>query len=158
MSKVDSIQIPVFGTDGPGYEADFNAWLDEQSRRLRLLRIPGVDTDNLAEEIESLGRRDRNEIASRIEVLLSHLLKWKYQPSHRGTSWKLTIREQRKEIATTLADSPSLRRMVPGAVASSYRGAVEVACEETGIANAVFPLTCEWDPELVLQPGFLPED
>ena len=47
----------------------------EQSSRLRLLRSPGIDTENLAEEIESVGRSDKRELASRSEVLLMHLLK-----------------------------------------------------------------------------------
>ena len=79
MGKVDSIQIPLFEGEGPGYEVDFCAWSDEQSRRLRLLHIPGLDIENIAEEIESLSRRDKREIASRLRVLIVHLLKWRYQ-------------------------------------------------------------------------------
>ena len=59
MSKVDSILVPIFEADGPGYDSDFCAWSEEQSRRLRALRIPGLDIENIAEEIESLSRSGR---------------------------------------------------------------------------------------------------
>ena len=51
MGKTDSIQIPTFTGEPQDYEVDFFAWSMEQSTRLRLLRIPGLDTENMAEEI-----------------------------------------------------------------------------------------------------------
>ena len=38
------------------YEADFHAWTREQAARLRDLRPNSIDWENVAEEIESLGR------------------------------------------------------------------------------------------------------
>ncbi len=48
---------------------------------------------NIAEEIEDVGKSEQRELASRMAVLIAHLLKWKYQPSrHRGTSRERTIK------------------------------------------------------------------
>ena len=157
MGKVDSIQVPIFEADSPDYESDFYAWLMEQSARLRLLRVPGIDSENLAEEIESLARRDRNEVASRLEILVSHLLKGQIQPACRGTSWKLPIREQRKQLATMLNDSPSLRRKFPDTLLLGYAGAIEAAALETSLAESSFPPECPWTPDQILSPGFLPD-
>ncbi len=157
MGKTDTIQVPIFTDDAPGYEADFHDWSREQAARLRLLRIPGIDSENLAEEIESLGRSDRNKLASRIDVLLVHLLKWKYQPARRGVSWQVTIQEQRKRIGVITADSPSLARTIPDVIAAEYGYAVKLAAIETNKAKHVFPPACEWTPEQVLDAGFMPD-
>ncbi len=156
MGKTDSIQVPIFTGEPQDYETDFHAWSMEQSSRLRLLRIPGLDTENVAEEIESLGRNDKRELASRSEVLLMHLLKWKYQPTARSNSWRGTIYEQRRKIKSLLKESPSLRPLMQEILAASYPDAVESAAIETGLAETSFPATCEWQFEEVLTKGFLP--
>ncbi len=158
MGKADAVQVPEFTADSPGYEADFYAWLNEQAARLRLLRVPGIDSENLAEEIESLGRSDKRELLSRSRVLLTHLLKWEYQPARRGKSWRSTILEQRLAMDLVLADSPSLQSAMPDTIQSAYRQAVTQAAGETGLPKATFPLACEWTVGQVLSPDFLPDE
>ncbi len=156
MCKTDTIQVPIFKGEPQDYETDFHAWSMEQSSRLRLLRIPGLDTENLAEEIESLGRSDRLELASRSRVLLMHLLKWKYQPARRGSSWESTIYEQRLRIESLLEESPSLRPLVPAILTKVYRAALKAAAIETELPSASFPSQCEWTLEQILLEDFLP--
>src|SRR5712691_611546 len=91
------------------YDDDFFAWTQEQARLLRAGELTIVDAENLAEEIESVGRSDRREIRNRLIVLLAHLLKWGHQQRRRGVSWSDTIAEQRLQIDSVLVDSPSLR-------------------------------------------------
>src|ERR1700682_5232087 len=91
------------------YEEDFYAWTVEQSRLLRLGELSTIDTANIAEEIESMGRSDWREIKSRLVVLVMHLLKWRHQPAARSRSWSATIDEQRLQIEGVLNGSPSLR-------------------------------------------------
>src|SRR2546428_13059372 len=91
------------------YETDFFAWTQEQARLLRERRWDDLDLENLVDEVESVGGSERREIRNRLTVLLGHLLKWKYQPGHRGPSWTGTIFEQRGQLADVLRDSPSLR-------------------------------------------------
>src|ERR1700722_11398998 len=89
------------------YERDFYSWLLEQARRLREGRFEALDCDNLAEEIESLGREQFNKLVSALRVLMAHVLKWDHQTSLRSRSWILSIQEQRLEIADVLSDNPS---------------------------------------------------
>lgn len=49
-----------------------------------------------------MGKSEQRELASRMAVLMAHLLKWKYQADRRGASWEKTIKAQRKEISYTL--------------------------------------------------------
>src|SRR3982750_3295215 len=91
------------------YESDFYAWTQEQARLLRERRWNDLDLENLVDEVESVGRSDKRQIESRLEILIAHLLKWKYQPGGRGNSWSSTIFEQRNRIAGLVEDSPSLR-------------------------------------------------
>jgi len=62
------------------YERDYFAWTQQQAKMLRSGQIAGVDALNLAEEIEDLGRSEKRALASRMIVLMAHLLKWQYQP------------------------------------------------------------------------------
>ncbi len=157
MGRTDTIQVPISTTESPDYEVDFHAWLMDQSSRLRMLRVPGIDSENLAEEIEALARKDKREIRSRLELLLVHLLKWRYQPELRGTSWRNTIRERRRAIELVLEDSPSLRPTTSAAVAAAYPMAAQGAASETGMAEDAFPPTCEWEAAEVLDRNFLPD-
>jgi hypothetical protein len=139
------------------YDEDFYAWTVEQARLLRAGEVSALDTENLAEEIESMGRRDKREINSRLTVLLHHLLKWQFQPEKRSPSWSGTIREQRRQIEKLLRESPSLRSTVPEMLAEAYSDAREDAAEETGLGQDVFPVHCPFTAEEVLARGFLPE-
>ena len=139
------------------YEEDFYLWTEEQARLLRSGEFSAIDAANIAEEIESMGRSDRRELKSRLIVLLTHLLKWRYQPEARSRSWSDTIREQRQQIELVLEDSPSLRSAAEQILNQVYRTARENAGEETGITKAAFPDACPFRPDEVLSRGFLPE-
>src|SRR5712692_1231317 len=91
------------------YESDFYTWTQEQARLLRERRFDDLDLDNLVDEVASVGSSEKREIRNRLKVLLTHLLKWKFQPGLRGNSWRRTIREQRESIVDIVQSSPSLR-------------------------------------------------
>ncbi|MDM9581882.1 MULTISPECIES: DUF29 domain-containing protein [unclassified Nostoc] len=61
------------------YETDFAAWTEKTVQLIRAGQFREVDWNAVIEEIESLGRSERRELKSRLEVLLQHLLKWQYQ-------------------------------------------------------------------------------
>ena len=138
------------------YAADFFAWTQRQAKLLRERRWDDLDLENLVEEVESVGRSDKREIRSRLVVLLAHLLKWKVQPGARSNSWSATIREQRREIARVVEDSPSLQRYPAEHVYDEYNGALLLASKETGIALDLFPETCPFSVAQVLDPDFMP--
>jgi uncharacterized protein DUF29 len=59
----------------------------------------------LEELIDALARSEERELRHRIEILMVHILKWKTQP-HGTKSWRLTINEQRRQIAELCQDNP----------------------------------------------------
>ena len=73
------------------YDFDFYAWANEQAGLLRAGRWSEADIAHIAEEIETMGRSEIRELVSRLKVLMMHLLKWRFQPTGRSTSWRLTI-------------------------------------------------------------------
>jgi predicted DNA-binding ribbon-helix-helix protein len=129
------------------YERDFYSWLMEQARHLREKRFDALDRDNLAEEIESLGREQFNKLVSALRVLMLHMLKWDHQPSLHSRSWVLSIEEQRLEIADVLADNPGLKPRIGEAVARAYRRAHIEAAKETGLDETAFPAACPYSFE-----------
>jgi hypothetical protein len=148
---------PVMPSNSADYDKDFYAWTVEQARLLRAGEFSAVDMDNVAEEIESLGRSDRREIESRLSVLLTHLLKWQLQPEMRSSSWTGTIREQRRRIEKLLRESPSLRPFIGEVLSEAYSDAREDAPEQTGLPETAFPAECPFTPDEVLSRDFLPE-
>jgi hypothetical protein len=140
-----------------GYDDDFFAWTMEQARLLREGALSDIDTLNLAEEIESMGKNNRRELGSRLVVLMMHLLKWRYQPNRRSPSWATTVRDQKDEVEELLADSPSLRSVVQDTLATVYARARRKAISETGLPEGAFPADCPFTPEQILSEDFLPE-
>ncbi len=140
----------------PLYETDFYAWIKTQAAALQEEEFTQLDIANLIEEIEAMARRERNELKSRLTVLLMHLLKWQIQYELRSRSWSSTIFHQRQEIESGLEDSPSLRREIPDIIAKAYPRARKAAIEETGLLSPVFPATCPYTEEQILDATFLP--
>ena len=138
------------------YEEDFFAWSAEQGRLLKARGSVGLDWDNLAEEIESLGRSERSEIRSRLRVILVHLLKWQFQPDRRKAGWAATLLEQRDGLSEAIEESPSLRSYPETVLARQYRIARAKAAAETGIPLDRFPARNPYSVEQILDEDFLP--
>jgi hypothetical protein len=138
------------------YNADYYAWLNGQATLLREGRIADIDPDLLAEELEAMGRRERNELVSRLIILIAHLLKWQHQPAHRSSSWRGSIVEQRVQVSRELRLSPSLRPFLPQAIDEAYPDALRIAASETGLDLAAFPRTCRYRDSDILDDEFWP--
>ena len=139
------------------YEADYSRWLFENARLLRDGRFSEADIENIAEELEDMGRSEKRAVASHLAVLLTHLLKWQFQPDQRSSSWRGSIYNARSSVGDLLSESPSLRNRVPELVTDRYRIARNNAIIETGLAEDTLPLDCPYTPEQVLDPDFWPE-
>jgi hypothetical protein len=141
------------------YDTDFYTWTQEQAALLRAGHVQACDLENLAEEVESLGASDKRLITSQLVRLLTHLLKWCYQPSHRqeGHSWQDSISDARRMIALTIDDSPSLQAYPGARLAFAYQHARRSAQRGTRLALATLPETCPWMLEQVLDDDFFPE-
>ena len=138
------------------YEADFHRWSQEQGRALRERRGTDVDWENVAEEIESLGRSDKRSIESNLGVVLLHLLKWQYQSEKRKAGWKSSVAEHRLRILKLVNESPSLRAYPAEVLAEEYSLARLKAADETGLPEEDFPQACPFTIQQVLEPDFWP--
>ena len=136
------------------YQRDFYSWLLEQARHVREGRWDAVDRENVAEEIESLGREQFNKLESALRVLLLHILKWDHQPARRSRSWALSIRQQRLEVDDVLADNPGLKPRIAEALARAYRKARLQAIKETNLKESRFPEACPYSFDDVVSRKF----
>jgi hypothetical protein len=134
------------------YDQDFLAWTEQQAALLRAGRLDQLDLDNLAEELDTMGRSEWGELENRLEILLMHMLKWDYQPARRSRSWKATMREQRNAIRRLMRRSPGLKRDLEATIAGVYRDAVGRAIDETGLSAATFPDQLPYGVAEVLEP------
>lgn len=141
----------------PKYEDDRSAWAEKNAQLLRQGRISEIDTLHIAEELEDMGRSEKHALASHLKVLITHLLKWLYQPTFRGVSWQLSIDNSRDEIEQLLEDSPSLRTKLDQIIAARYRAARKRAAMETGLQLETFPESCPFDTARLLDESYWPE-
>ncbi|MDD5084225.1 MAG: DUF29 domain-containing protein [Candidatus Moranbacteria bacterium] len=133
------------------------AWSIDQARFLRERRFELLDIEHLADEIDDVGKSEQRELASRMAVLMAHLLKYQYQPDRKGSSWQNTIRTQRKAIKIHLKRVPSLKPKLtdPEWLEGVWADTLTLAITETGLD--VFPDDCPWSFEQIIDDGFLPD-
>ncbi len=138
------------------YDQDYYLWSQKMATLLRAKNWHDLDVENIAEEIESLGRADKNSLKSNLRVLLMHLLKWQYQSSKRSNSWKITIREHRQRVNDTLQDSPSLNSFLEENLEKLYKQSCGQASDETGLSLATFPQSCPYSLTQILDESYFP--
>ena len=138
------------------YEKDFYEWVQTTVKQLRDRDLTNLDWDNLIEEIESLGKQERRELVNRLIVLLTHLLKWEYQPEKRSKSWFAIIKIQRIEIARHLNNNPSLKPYISDAIVDAYEVAILEAVKETGLSAKLFPYSCPYSWSEIQSDVFFP--
>jgi Domain of unknown function DUF29 len=138
------------------YSTDYACWVEQTVELLRQGRLNEIDLDVLIEEVEDLGKSQRQALKSNLRVLLMHLLKWQYQPERQSNSWRSTIREHRNRILDILEDSPSLRNVLAESLDQCYRQARLQAADETDLEIKVFPEPCPYDCAQILNEDFLP--
>jgi hypothetical protein len=96
------------------YDEDTVAWSEQQAAALRAAARGGsnqeLDWENLAEEIESLGKSLRLGLRSQISRIIQRHVKLGYSPAaDPRNSWRRLIHQARAEIERILEDSPSLK-------------------------------------------------
>jgi len=136
------------------YETDFYQWTQVQATLLRQRVWTSLDIENLAEEIESLGKQQKQELRNRLGILIGHLLKWEYQPNLRSKSWVATIDVQRDEIIHLLRENPSLKPYLEEAVARGYKQSIALVIQETPLGKQDLPLQVPYTIAQILDPQF----
>ncbi len=138
------------------YDRDFQEWIEVTANLLRSQKFSELDLENLIEEIECMGKSEKNALDSNLRILLRHLLKYKYQPHKISNSWKYTIREHRLQIIKSLKSSPSLKVYFLEVFTECYENARELAADETGLPILTFPESSPFTPEQTIDVNFLP--
>jgi hypothetical protein len=146
------------------YDEDIVLWSERQGLLLRrraageLVNDAELDWPNIAEEVESMGRAEQDQLINRLALLLAHLLKWRFQPDRRGNSWRLTILEQRRRALRIVSRSPSLRPRLDDILSEAYGDAVLIAERETELPGETFPSICPWTFDEAMLGEFLTEE
>lgn len=143
MATVDATTL------GSLYEIDETAWLEVMAELAASGRPEDLDLPNLSGYLADMARRDRREVFSRLVVLLAHLLKSAHQPDRMGASWRVTIREQRRELRQLL-ESQTLRNHADVVLGDAYAEARRQAADETDLDLGLFSLINGWDLDAIL--------
>ena len=133
------------------YDTDFAAWSAITANLIRAGRFTEVDAENVAEEIESLGRAERKAVRSQLQRLMMHKLKQQLQPEREGKSWRASIAGARERILDEIEDAPSLKGHLRDNMERVYRLAVAEALRETGKTGNNLPDKCPWDLDTLLE-------
>jgi hypothetical protein len=149
------------------YGTDVLAWSVEQAGLLRrraageLVNDSALDWQNIAEEIDSVGRSERYRIQSHIGTIIEHLIKLRASPAvDPRNGWKTTVRNARRGIERSLKTSPSLRREVAEMIAEETSAAKQdvAAALKDYAEQLVVPIEgLTFTEEQVLGPWF-PDD
>ena len=136
------------------YDTDIAAWAEQQADALRRRASNEIDWNNVAEEIEDVARRDRDRIYGALVTVITHLLKWQFQPEMRSGAWRSAVVRARDPIAKLVKDSPLLRTYPAAVFAETYAPAKRAAEAETGVVG--LPELCPWTIDQVLDHAFWP--
>ena len=142
------------------YDEDYYFWYSENARLLREKKFNEIDIENLAEELESMGRHERDKLESFLIILFLHILKLKYQSNYEAglRSWKISVKEHRLRANRHLQNNPSLKGILSSIVLDAYSIARLEAAQETGLTEETFPLEMPFTGELALTEDWLPTE
>ena len=147
------------------YESDFYAWTQEQAAALRRLGAAGanlpLDWENIAEEIDSMGRSERAALRTSLMRVLEHLLKLEYSPAPGPRAgWKRSAIEHRLRLPDILAENPSLAPQLPDLMRAAWEMARELAAQSLvdfdGVDTDILPTDCPYTMEQVSDRSWLP--
>jgi Domain of unknown function DUF29 len=149
--------------DGPRYDDDFYAWTQHQATVLRSMAVADnrFDREHVAEEIEDLGKSERDTVRSQIRRIIEHFLKLAYSPAREPRFvWMASIAEARVALDDKL--SPTLRRDAEAVLRKLYRDGrrqADLGLRQYGEAKAAegLPVECPYDFEEILRADWYPD-
>jgi hypothetical protein len=142
------------------YEQDFYAWIQQTAELLQSHQWDALDLEHLIEEMVDLGKSQQRALQSALRLVLSHLLKWKYQPERRTHNWQVTITRERLNIDELLQESPSLHRFLNDGqwINTTYQRARRETMVETGLLEENFAIACPFSVDEILDLDFYPHE
>jgi Domain of unknown function DUF29 len=148
--------------DGPRYEDDFYAWTQYQAEVLRSMPVPDnrFDREHVVEEIEDLGKSERDAVRSQIRRIIEHLLKLTYSPAEDPRlDWIATVLEARQSLSDKL--TPTLRHDAEATLDKLYadgrkRAAVGLRRHGEDAVKDRLPSVCPWSLEEICREDWYP--
>lgn len=108
------------------YQTDFALWVENTVNKLKHQDHSHIDWENVTEEIEALGVRDKRELESRLTTLFENLLKRRYVKLPQCyRPWEVNISRTQQALKRIFRDSPSLRDYYLTISDECYQNAVE---------------------------------
>ncbi|ACK69504.1 protein of unknown function DUF29 [Gloeothece citriformis PCC 7424] len=138
------------------YEEDFPLWIDEILKQLKSRNFEEVDWENLIEEVESLGREQKNKVEGYLYQLFRHLLLYQYWESEKEwctSGWEDEIDIFRKQL-NILVRSKTLYNYMLSIYEATYQDARRSVIRKTD--QKIFPELCPYTVEKVLNSEWLP--
>jgi hypothetical protein len=148
---------------GSLYDRDFFAWTQQQAALLRRAATHGptsdLDLENLAEEIESLGKRDRRALISQIARVTEHLLKLQYSGVHESRpGWESSVDVHRSKARRIVADSPGLKAELETILSEGYGDGRRFAARSlrAELGAQTLPDVCPYSLDQILDHNWWP--
>jgi Domain of unknown function DUF29 len=149
--------------DTPRYDDDFFAWTQHQAMVLRTMAVADnrFDRENLAEEIEDLGRSARDAVRSQIRRIIEHFLKLAYSPAEQPRfDWMASIVETRATLGDKI--SAALRRDAETMLPKLYRDGrrqAELSLRAYGECQAAeaLPQSCPYSLDEICRGDWYPD-
>lgn len=148
---------------GPDYDDDYYAWTQYQADVLRAMRHTDnrLDRERIAEEIEDLGKSERDAVRSQVVRIIEHLLKLDYSPARDPRfDWMASIVEARRLLGDKI--TATLQRDAETMLPRLYDDARELA--DIGLrkfgeesAAARLPTVCPYTLDQIRRRGWYPE-
>lgn len=141
------------------YDRDYYAWVQDQVDALRRRRIEDVDWENVAEEIEDLGKSQRQSVESQMVRMLEHLLKLQYaggtMRKNNARGWQLSVKDARLVLRKLLDQNPSLSPQLAGMLPYAYQRGRLAALRKARLPDHAIPESCPWEVEQVMDDNFM---
>ena len=156
LKKSSSMSLSPAKTDLKQlYETDDHLWLQETIKLLQTNRFDELDLENLIEELEDLGRRDKNKVLSLSEQIIRHLLYlqyWKTEVQNNKSHWEAEIDGFRTQLRRHL--TTTLRQYLEQELSIIYQDSLRYTSKKTRLQN--LPKDCPYSLENLLDCSWLP--
>jgi Domain of unknown function DUF29 len=136
------------------YEIDEHLWLEKTVQLLKEKRFNDLDLDNLIEELDSLGKRDKSVVKSLSEQIIRHLLLLQYcheELERSGNHWKIEIISFRNQIENDL--TTNLTTYLDSELENIYSKALRYIKQKTEY-SVNFPENCPYTLEQILDHNY----
>ncbi len=139
------------------YETDEHLWLEETIKLLKSNHLEELDIENLIEELESLGRRDKAKVASLLEQIIRHILLlqyWQEELELNSRYWKAEVRGFRNQLKRHL--TTNLYQFLENELPSIYADALGYVIDKTEGKLNNLPQSCTYTLQQLLDIDYLP--